>query len=150
MTNVTRSTRSGAQMESGMCDPSSLLLHHQPHVVFLQLLPHRRLNSVEMRQPCCCRIQTQSWIAHHGVCSACSATLPQQTSQSWPPDLSLNERFCVLAVPPGFCPLGSGPLCLGSSTLALLGSHYETQTQTLARDGRKTSEIMESLTWIFF
>lgn len=92
-------------------------------------------------------------MAHHGTMLAEPLCLRMEASQSWPPDLSLSDKSCLLAVcpvPPGSCPLGSGPHCLGSSILALPGSHYEMQTQTLAQDGRKTSEIMESLTWVFF
>lgn len=143
--NVTGSTRSEAQMESGTRDSSTLLLYHQPHVVFLQLLPLRRLNSVAAESK-----HKAGWPTMVYTLLALTLCLGMEASQSRPADLSLTDRFCLLAVPPGSCPLGSGPLCLGSSSLALPGSHYETQTQTLAQDCRKTSEIMESLTWVFF
>lgn len=103
--NATGSTRSGAQIEPAMCDSSILLLCHQPRVVFLQLLPLRRLNSVAAESK-----HKAGWPTTAYALLAQPLCLGVDASQSWPPALSLRERSCLLAVPPGSCPLGSGSL----------------------------------------
>lgn len=151
--NVTRSTRSGALMEPGLCDSSILLLYHQPHIGFLQLLPLRKLNSIEIGQLCCCRIQTQSWMAHHGVCSACSS----HSALEWRPHShSLQTCHSVRGSVFLLCLLVPAHLALVLFAWAALS--WPCQCLIMKRrpkhlpgmDGRKTSEIMESLTWVFF